>query len=66
MITYVRKEAGIDWLCHLLFSPHPQLAQAFMKRCADSIAEICRGENLPWDVTVCGWTEEEEEDRITR
>ena len=37
-----------------------------MEGCTQSLVDVCRREQVPWDVTTCGWSEEEEQDRITR
>ena len=37
-----------------------------MEGCTRSLVDVCRREQVSWDVTTCGWSEEEEQDRITR
>ena len=37
-----------------------------MEGCTRSLVDMCRREQVLWDVTTCGWSEEEEQDRITR
>ena len=43
-----------------------QLAQKFLERCAESIERVSKLHQLPWEVTSCGWTEDEEEERVIR
>ena len=43
-----------------------QVAQEFLDGCSRSLVEVCRSERVPWEVTTCGWSEDEEQDRITR
>ena len=45
---------------------HVQVAEKFVEQCVKSLADLCRRQGLPWQVTACGWTEEEEADRVTR
>lgn len=37
-----------------------------MEGCTRSLVDVCRREQVSWDVTTCGWSEEEEQDRVTR
>lgn len=43
-----------------------QVAKEFLDGCSQSLVEACRRERVPWEVTTCGWSEDEEQDRITR
>ena len=42
------------------------MAKGFVDMCSGSITEACQRERVPWEVTTCGWSEDEEQDRITR
>jgi len=37
-----------------------------VETCTKSIADVLRRHHCQWEVTMCGWTLEEEENRITR
>ena len=43
-----------------------QVVDAFMDRCAKSIQQVSRSHRLPWEVTLCGWSLDEEEERVVR
>ena len=43
-----------------------QVADAFMDRCAESVQRVSRSHQLPWEVTICGWSLDEEEERVVR
>ena len=42
------------------------MAEQFVNMCSDAITGACQREKVPWEVTTCGWSEDEEQDRITR
>ena len=43
-----------------------QLADKFMTRCAESIQKVSQIHQLPWEVTLCGWSLDDEEERVVR
>jgi hypothetical protein len=44
----------------------PKVAGKFVEQCVASLGDVCRRQGLPWEVNSCGWSEDEEADRITR
>ncbi len=42
------------------------MAEGFVETCTKSIADVLRRHASNWEVTMCGWTQEEEENRIIR
>lgn len=45
---------------------HLQIAKKFLEDCVASLLEVGLRQALPWDVTLCGWTPDEEEERVVR
>ena len=43
-----------------------QVADKFVEQCSKSLGELCRRQGLSWQVTPCGWSEEERSDRTIR
>ena len=43
-----------------------QIAQKFVEQCAKGLGELVGQRGLCWQVTSCGWSEEEQADRVTR
>ena len=43
-----------------------QLAKTFVEDCQKSLEEQCRRKGVPWEVTMCEWSEEEEKRMETR
>ena len=42
------------------------MASKFIETCTKSVTDVLHRHNIPWDVTTCGWSSEEEENRIIR
>lgn len=43
-----------------------QASDKFLENCVSSLMEVCHHQALPWDVTMCGWSTDEEEERLVR
>ena len=43
-----------------------QVAAKFVETCTKSVMDVLKQCKLPWDATTCGWSTEEEENRIIR
>ena len=43
-----------------------QVANKFIEQCAKSISDVVQRLRLPWEVTTCGWSSDEEEERVIR
>ena len=72
-LSYRSSSAGWSQISHLIVhlmqayhQLNVQVAEKFVEQCVKSLADLCRRQGLPWQVTACGWTEEEEADRVTR
>ena len=37
-----------------------------MEQCVRSLGDVCRQQDLPWLVTSCGWSGDEEEERLVK
>jgi hypothetical protein len=42
------------------------VADKFVEQCSKALGELCRRQGLSWQVTPCGWSEEERSDRTIR